>query len=274
MSTSKISHTDGGIPKLASSFSQNHAAADRSSLVLQRLCEMKAGCISTESEIEIVFKREISLSYFAVSGGLRAEYGMFFVSILKRFVIGFVSRKRAKAAVAGLKSSNFPLIYCVLLSHKRTKNSRIRSAFSLDDNVNPCVIAIKFRGDLVIGRYFVSVYFSDSKKFSIVIDPLITHFHNEIGYVPAEFLLIFIGLKTLFFIESKSSVNDISLAKLFAITPFSSENGHETPPIRGAAGGQIRQRQQVHALYTDRGCGMPTSPRQLASPVLSGVNHG
>ena len=245
MSTSKISHTDGGRPKLACSFCQNHAAADRSSLVLQRLCEMKAGCISTESEIEIVFKREISLSYFAVSGGLRAEYGMFFVSILKRFVIGFVSRKRAKAAVAGLKSSNFPLIYCVLLNQKRTKNSRIHSAFSLHCNVNSCVIAIEIRGEFVAGEYFVSVNFLDSKYFLITFDPLISIFHDEIVWVPAAFDMPFIGLKSLFFCESESSVNDISLAKTFSITPFSSENGHETSSIHSAAAGQVRLRLQI-----------------------------
>ena len=274
MSTSKISPTDCGRQKLASSFCQSHGAAGRTFLVFPGICGTKAGCIFSGPETKIVLERRISLSYLAINEAVTAEYVMVLASILQGFVIDSVSKSLHKAAVIDRKDSNYSSINCVVLNRKRTKNSRIRSAFSLDDNVNPCVIAIKFRGDLVIGRYFVSVYFSDSKKFSIAIYSSITHFHKGIGCVPAESFLIFIGLKTLFFCASESSVNDISLVKSFSISTFQSENGHETPSIRGAAGGQIRQRQQVHALYTGRGCGTPTSPRQLASPVLGGVNHG
>ncbi|WP_426146597.1 hypothetical protein [Polaromonas sp. DSR2-3-2] len=270
MNTSKISHTDGGRPKLASYFCQNHAAADRSSLVLQRLCEMKAGCISTQSGMEIVFKREISLSYFAVNAGPRVEYGMFFVSILKRFVIDFVSRKRAKAAVAGLKSSNFPLIYCVLLSQKRTKNSRIHSAFSDHCNVNSCVIAIEIRGDFVAGEYFVSVNFPDSKYFLITFDPLVSIFHDEIVWVSAAFHMSFIGLKSLLPCESESSFNDISLAKTFWITPFPSENGHEASSIHSAAAGQVRQWLEIIQSCSSA---WRCPDRAWETPNLTPVNH-
>ena len=245
MSTSKISLSDGGRPKLASSFCQNHGAADRFSHVLQRICEMKVDYTATELEIKIVFKRGVFLSYLAVSGGLKAEYGMFFTSIAKGFVIDFVSWKLVKVAVAGLKFSNFSFVYCVLLSQKRRKNSRIRSAFSHHCNVNACVIAIEIRGEFVAGGYFVSVNFPDSKYFLIMFDPLILIFHDEIVWVSAAFHMSFIGLKLLFFCESESSVNDISLAKSFFITLFSSENGHETSSIHSATAGQARQRLQI-----------------------------
>jgi len=127
---------------------------------------------------------------------------------------------------------------------------------------------------LVAGRYFIRVYLSDSKKFSIAIYPSITHFHKEIGCVPAEFFLPFIGLKPLFFCESKSSVNEISLVKSFLISPFKFENGHETPSIHGAAGGQIRQRQQVHALYTDRRFWKLPKLGRLSYIGPVGVRHG
>ena len=274
MSTSKISPTDYGRQKLASSFCQSHGAAGHTFLVLPGICGTKADCIFTEPDIEIVLERRISLSYLASNGVEKAGYGMFLASISQGFVIDFVSRTRAKEAVAALKYSNNRSTYCVFFSRRRTNNSRIRGRFSHDVNVNSCVIAIEIRGDFVAGGCFVSVDFTNSKKVPIEFDSSIPFFHNAVVWVSAALLITFIGRKTLFFSESNSSVNDISPAKSFSISLFQSKNGHETPSIRGAAGGQIRQRQQVHALYTDMGCGTPTSPRQLASPVLSGVNHG
>ena len=270
MSTSKISLTDGGRPKLASSFCQNHGAADSFSLVFQRICEMKVDYTATELEIKIVFKREVFLSYLAVSGGLKAEYGMFFTSIAKGFVIDFVLRKRAKAAVAGLKFSNFSFVYCVLLSQKRRKNSRIHTAFPHHCNVNSCVIAIELRGNLDAGGYFVSVNFPDSKYFSITLDPLISIFHDEIVWVSAAFHMSFIGRKSLFFCESESSVNDISLEKTFSITPFPSENGQETSSIHSVAVGQVRQWLKIiQSSSSARRC----SNRTRETPDPTPVNH-
>ena len=274
MSASRISPTDCSRQKLASSFCQSHGAAGHTFLVLPGICGTKANCIFTEPDMEIVLERGISLSYLASNEVVKAGYGIFLASISQGFVIDFVSRTRAKAAVAALKYSNIRSTYCVFLSRRHTKYSRIRGGSSHDVNVNSCVITIEIRGDFVAGRYFASVDFTNSKKVPIEFDPSIPFFYNAVVWVSAALLITFIGRKTLFFSESKSSVNDISLVKSFSISPFQSENGHETPSIRGAVGSQIRQRQQVHALYTDRGCGTPTSPRQLASPMLSGVNHG
>ena len=245
MSTSKISLTDCTRQKLASSFCQNHGATDSFPHVLQRICELKVDYIATELEIKIVFKRGISLSYLAVSGGLKAEYGIFITSIAKRLVLDFVSRKLVKTAVACLKFSNFSFVYCVLLSQKRTKNSRIHSAFSHRCNVNSCVIAIGIRGDFVAGGYFVSVNFPNSKYLWITFDRLILIFHYEKVCGSAAFHMSFIGLESLFFWESESSVNDIHLEKTFSITPFPSENGHETSSIHCAAVGQVRQWLQI-----------------------------
>ena len=274
MSTSKISPTDCGRQKLASSFCQSHGAVGRTFLVLLGICGTKADCIFTESNMEIVLERGISLSYLASNEVVKAGYVMFLASISQVFVIDFVSRTRAKAAIAALKYSNIRSTYCVFLSRRPTKYSRIRGGSWRDVNVNSCVMAIEIRGDFVAGGYFVSVNFTNSKRVPIEFDPSIPFFHNAVVWISAILLITYIGRKTLFFRESKSSVNDISLLKSFSISPFQSKNEHETPSMRGAAGGQIRQRQQVHALYTDRGSGTPTSSRQLASPVLSEANHG
>lgn len=274
MSASRIFPTDGGRQKLASFFCQNRAAACRSFLVFPGSCRMQAGSIFTETETKIVFERGIPLSYLAISEVAKAEYGMFLVSISEGFVIDSVSRTRSEAAVAVLKSTNLPSINCVLFSRKRAKKSRIRGGRLYDGDVNSYLIAIAIRGYFVAGGYFVSVDFPNSKKVSIEFDPSIPLFYNAVVWVSAALLITFIGLKTLFLCESESSVNDISLVKSFSISFFQSENGHEMPSIHGAAGGQIRQRQQVHALYTDRSCGTPAPPCQLASPVLIGVNHG
>lgn len=273
MSTSKISPTDYGRPKLASFFCQSRGAACRTFLVLPKICGTKAGSIFTETEIKIVLMRGIPLSYLSISEVVKAGYGMIPSSISQDFILQFVSRTRANGGVDLRKSSNFPSVNCVLLSRKRTKKSRIRGDFLHESRVNLCVIAIEIQGDFVAGRYFISVHFSDSKRFSIAVDPSIPHFYDGIVCVSAALHMTFISLKTLFFCERKSSVNDISLVKSFSISPFQSENGHETPSTHGAAVGQIRQRQQVHALYTDRSCGTPAPPCQLASPVLIGVNH-
>ena len=215
MSTSKISPTNCGRQKLANSFFQSHGTAGRTFLVLPGICGTKADCIFTESDMEIVFERRISLSYLASNGVEKAEYGMFLTSISQGFVIDFVSRTRAKEAIAALNYSNIQSIYCVFFSRRRTNNSRIRGRFSHDVNVNSCVIAIEIRGDFVAGGYFVSVDFTNSKKIPIEFDPSIPFFYNAVVWVPAAFLMTFIGLKTLFFCESESSVNYISLRNYF-----------------------------------------------------------
>ena len=215
MSAFKIFSAAGARLQSVSSFYPRLGTATCSCLVFPGICGVKTGCISTENEIKIVFERGITLSYLASNVVVKTGYGMFLASISEGFVIDSVSRTRNKAAVGVRKSSNFPSIYCVQLIRKRIKNSRIRSAFSRDVDVNSCVIAIEIRGDLVAERSFFSVDFPNSKKFSIEFDPSIPLFYNAVVWVPAAFLMTFIGLKTLFFCESESSVNDISLRNYF-----------------------------------------------------------
>ncbi|MDO8312219.1 MAG: hypothetical protein Q7T25_09780 [Sideroxyarcus sp.] len=274
MSASRIFPTDGGRQKLASSFCKSHGAAGRTSLVLPGICGTKAGCIFTEPEMKIVLERGISLSYHAFSEVVKAGYGMFSASISQDFMLEFVSRTPDKAAFEVRKSSHFSSIFCVLLSQKRTKNSRICSGRLYDGNVNICVLAIEIRVDFVTGEYFVSVDIPISKKFSNTFDPSIPDLYDGIVRVSAAFSVTFIGPKALFFCESESFVNDISVAKYFSITPFPSENGHETPSTHGAAGGQIRQRQQVHALYTDRRFWKQPKLARLSYIGPAGVSHG
>lgn len=274
MSTSKISPTECGRQKLANCFCQSHGAASHNFLVLPGTFGTNTSCILTKPDIEIVLERGISLSYLVSNEVVKTGYEMLLASISQGFVIYFVLRMRAKAAVAALEYSNILSIYCVLLSRRHTKFSRIYNAFSPEVNVNSCVIAIEIQGDFIVGVHFVSADLTNSKKVSVEFDPSTPFFHNAVVWVLDAILITFIGRKTLFFSKNKSSINDIYSLKSFSISLFQSKNGHKTPLIRSAAGGQIQQTQQVHALYTNRGCGMPTSPHQLASSVLSGVNHG
>lgn len=123
-------------------------------------------------------------------------------------------------------------------------------------------------------RGFSARLASNSTMFSHSNMRPIAYFIFGIVSLHARPTLILQGLSAEFHTDSDSFGHENSLTEMRLTMLFLVENVIETSSCVGAAAVKFRYQQQVHALYTDRGCGTPTSLRQLASPVLSGVNHG